>query len=132
MPRILVIEDDVQLRQMLAIALGKASYVVVECEDGRKGIEAHEKQPVDLVITDLIMPEMEGIETIHRLRQLSPTVPIIAISGGGRVTPDSYLSIARHMGASEVLTKPFELSQLCAMVGELLDRNRTGTPATRT
>ncbi len=107
MPRILVIEDEPLLRQMIGIALSKANYVVVECEDGRKGIEAHEKQPVDLVITDLIMPEMEGIETIRCLRKLSPTLPIIAISGGGRVTPESYLSIARRMGATKVLAKPF-------------------------
>ncbi len=121
MPRILVIEDEPLLRQMIGIALSKANYVVVECEDGRKGIEAHEKQPVDLVITDLIMPEMEGIETIRCLRKLSPTLPIIAISGGGRVTPESYLSIARRMGATKVLAKPFELTLLCATVAELLD-----------
>jgi DNA-binding response OmpR family regulator len=120
LPRILVIEDDAQLRQMLAIALGKAGHEVVECADGRKAISAHETRPVDLVITDLIMPEMEGIETIRRLRQLSPTVPIIAISGGGRVTADSYLSIARRMGATKILSKPFELNLLCAMVAELL------------
>lgn len=120
MPRILVIEDDAQLRQMLAIALGKAGHEVVECADGRKGIAAHEKQAVDLVVTDLIMAEMEGIETIRRLRQLSPAIPIIAISGGSRVTPDSYLSIARRMGATKALSKPFELSLLCAMVAELL------------
>lgn len=105
---------------MLQIMLEKFGYEVVTAQDGKQGLNAYHTHGADLVITDLIMPEMEGSETIRALRQLSTTVPIIAMSGGGRGTSDNYLTVAKHFGVSMVLPKPFEIDTLCAAVASLL------------
>ena len=126
MARLLLIEDDQTLRRALRIALVKSGYEVVEAGDGHEGLLAFKAQPVDLVITDLIMPEMEGVETIHALRQLSPFLPIIAISGGGRGSPENYLHIAQKLGAAKAFAKPLEPSELCAAVASLLGENDRG------
>lgn len=119
MPRLLLIEDDLSLRRALRLALEKSGHEVVEANDGRAGLEAFKAQTIDLVITDLIMPEVEGVETIRTLRKLSKTVPIIAITGGGRGTSLEYLGMARTFGANEVMAKPFEFEALSAAVGRL-------------
>ena len=120
MPRILLIEDDCSLRRALCLSLEKIGYTVFEANDGREGLKAYTAQPVDLVITDMIMPEMEGVETIRALRKLNPTLKIIAITGGGRGTADGYLHLAAQFGAAKVFTKPFELAELCAAAAQLL------------
>ncbi len=120
MPRILIVEDDPTQRRALRIFLEKAGHAVVEAGNGREGLRAFEAQPADLVVTDLIMPEMEGVETIRTLRRLSPALPIIAISGGGRLEPSNYLNFAQHFGAARVFEKPLDLAELAAAVAALL------------
>ncbi len=122
MARLLVIDDEPQVRGMLKIALEQKGYEVVLAEDGNAGLAAIRDQPIDLVITDLIMPEKEGIETIIELRKGYPAVPIIAMSGGGRVAPGSYLNVARSMGADRSFQKPVALRDLIAAVEDLLAR----------
>ena len=124
--RILLVEDDHPLRRALRISLEKSGYEVVEASGGREALAAFKRQPVDLVITDIIMPEMEGLETIHALRKLSPYLLIVAMSGGGRSTPEEYLRLAQQFGAVKVFAKPFEPGALCAAVASLL----SGTGAT--
>lgn len=133
MARILLIDDDDLVRESLTIHLQDAGYEVVAVADGRAGVAAYRPGAFDLVITDLFMPEVEGIETIRRLRQEDRTVPIVAITGGpslsaspsGRQPPD-YLRMARALGATEIVQKPFSLQRLRAIVEACLAGGETG------
>lgn len=120
MARILVIEDDVQVLGMLRRALERAGFEVIPTTDGKRALEIHRKEPADLVITDLIMPEKEGIEIIRELRRDFPDVKIIAISGGGRIGSTSYLKMAQTLGAHRTLAKPFERKEMLAAVRQLV------------
>ena len=106
--KVLVIDDDPVARMTLRAILEDEGYSVTCAEDGRRGLEAFRKLSPDLVVTDIIMPEKEGIETIRELQSIWPEGPIIAISGGGRTGNTDYLRLARGMGANAVLMKPFE------------------------
>ena len=120
MTRILLVEDDQTFRRALHLSLEQSGHEVTDAEDGGQGLRAFTEQPTDLVIIDLIMPNVEGIETIRKIRKLSPKVPIIAISGGGRNAPGDYLRAARTLGASEILAKPFNLGVMQDAVARLL------------
>jgi YesN/AraC family two-component response regulator len=93
---------------------------VTVAANGRKGLAEYKAAPADLVITDLIMPDMEGLEAIMELRRCSPAVKIIAMSGGGAGWGTDYLKMAEKFGASRILNKPFSPGDLCAMAEDLL------------
>jgi DNA-binding response OmpR family regulator len=118
--RILVIDDDEQIRKLLRQVMEWAGHEVLEAADGREGMLKQRKHPADLVITDLIMPEQEGLETITLLKKEYPHIKIIAISGGGRISPDAYLPAAKELGADRVFSKPFDVRELATTVKELL------------
>ncbi len=99
MARILFIENDELLREAIARLLTHTGYEVVEAQHGRAALNLMRRQPADLVITEIIMPEMDGFETIHFLRRKFPAIKIIAISGDGRIPAGHYLEIARKLGA---------------------------------
>lgn len=119
MARILIIEDDDLLRDVLAKALEQVGHVVFQATNGQEGITMFRANPADLVLTDLVMPVQEGVETIQQLRRQNRTLPIIAMSGG---VPNSrlYLSIAGGIGAQRVLAKPFTPQRLLEVVNEIL------------
>jgi len=121
MARILVIEDVEEVRDVIRRTLEAEGYEVVEASDGKEGIKLYREKQADLIITDIIMPDKEGIETIKELRQDFPDMKIIAISGGGRIGPFDYLNLAKQFGASRTLAKPFELKELVKIVRELLE-----------
>jgi DNA-binding response OmpR family regulator len=118
--RILVMDDDEQIRLLLQRALERRGHQVVMAADGRAGLAAFAEQPADLLVIDLIMPDKEGLETIIELRRDHAEVPIIAISGGGRVAPKGYLDVAKRLGAAKVFSKPFDMDAFHAAVAELL------------
>jgi DNA-binding response OmpR family regulator len=121
MSRILLIEDDPALCRALRLALEKSGHAVTEAPNGRKGLPAFLQHPPQLVITDIFMPEVDGIETIRAFRKLRPEVPIIAISGGGRLgSPADYLRMARMIGANQILDRPLEIDALRAAAAQLL------------
>ncbi|MBI3246646.1 MAG: response regulator [Deltaproteobacteria bacterium] len=120
MVRILVIDDEAQVRDVLRQMLEKAGYEVVEAPEGAEGLQLHRKHPVDLIITDIVMPGKEGIETILALRKCVPKVKIIAISGGGHMNKLDLLSVAQEFGAARTLAKPFARKELLAAVQEVL------------
>jgi len=120
MVRILIIGDDVQTLNMLRQMLEREGYEVVEAPDGKEGLRRYRESPTDLIITDIIMPEKEGIETIMELRRDFPDVKIIAMSGGGRNNPKAYLDIAENLGAQYTFAKPVEREELLKAVRELL------------
>jgi DNA-binding response OmpR family regulator len=118
--KILIIDDDEQMRILLRQVMEWSGYEVVEAADGREGMLRQRKERADLVITDLIMPEQEGLETITGLKKEYPKLRIIAISGGGRIGPDAYLPAAQELGADRVFSKPFDVRELANTVKELL------------
>ncbi len=120
MARILVIDDDVQIREMLRQMLEFEGYEVIEAANGKEALKLQQQTPADLVITDLIMPEKEGIETIRELREIFPEIKIIAMSGGGVVGPESYLKIAKSLGAQKTFVKPIERKILLNGIREVL------------
>jgi DNA-binding NtrC family response regulator len=120
MSRILIIDDDQSVRSVLCRALKRVGHEISEAADGRAGLIKISESSFDLVITDIVMPEMEGIELILQLRRDHPTLKVIAISGGGRMPAKNYLDIARAGGAAKVLTKPFEIEEFLAAVETVL------------
>ncbi len=120
MARILVIDDEPQVRAFLRNTLEGSGHDVSEAADGDAGLRAFEARPADLVITDIVMPGREGLETIRMLRQYDPALKIIAISGAGRVGGYDFLDIARKFGAARGLAKPFGDSQLLSTVQDML------------
>jgi CheY-like chemotaxis protein len=127
MPKILVIEDDVAYREMLTEAFHEAGYAVLAAENGDEGIKLCRQHHCPLVVTDIFMPEKEGLETIRELKQDFPTLKIIAISGGGfrshyAITSgaENALAAAQAFGANRTLFKPFEIQHLLNLVDELL------------
>ena len=118
MQQILIIDDDMNLRDMIGFSLQGVGYEVVLAADGREGVEKHREQPADLIVTDIYMSGQEGLETIQQLRKEFPSVPIIAMSGA--VLANTMLTIAENLGAAKVLHKPFEFDELLKAIEELL------------
>ena len=110
--KILVIDDDHLVRYALSRILLSNGYEVVTASDGRRGMAVLRTEHPDVVITDIIMPEQEGIDTIIQIRRERPAIKIIAISGGGRIRNVDFLEMAHSLGASEVIAKPFEANEL--------------------
>lgn len=122
MPRILIIDDEIPIQKALTGLLEQEGYEVKTASEGSEGIKACETGHFDLVITDVIMPGKEGIETILELSRKLPGLKIIAMSGGGKLEPDGYLNVAKKMGADLTITKPFTSDEVLAAVRDLLDR----------
>ncbi len=120
MARILIIDDDIQIREMLSQMLEKEGFEVAYAENGIKAERIYRKTSVDLVITDIIMPDKEGLETIVELRRDFPHIKIIAISGGGRIGPEPYLKIAKSMGAMFTFVKPIDRKELVDAIRKAL------------
>ncbi len=116
MQKILVIDDNVVVRNTLVQILEGEGYQVVSAEDGRRGLSVFRAEHPDLIITDVIMPEKEGIETIRDIRGECPNAKIIAISGGGRIGNTDFLRIARQLGASDVIAKPLDPDYFISVV----------------
>ncbi len=112
MALILIIDDEPQIRSMLKLMLERDGYEVVEAPDGIEGIRIYRRNPADLIITDLIMPNKDGIGMIIDLKKEFPDAKIIAMSGGGLNKPEGYLKGAKKLGADEFLTKPLDFTML--------------------
>ncbi len=121
MTKILVIDDDDLVRSMICTSLKKEKFDVVEARNGNEGVEKAKAEKPDLVITDILMPNKEGIETIMDLHALDSKVKIIAMSGGGSSKNMSFLEMAKKVGAQHVLNKPFKSSTLLGAVNSLLE-----------
>lgn len=120
MSRILIVEDDEQVRQMLRMTLEAEGYEIEEAENGDVAVRLYRRAPHDLVIADLVMPEQDGIGMIRILREEYPDVKVVAISGGGRIGPQTYLKAAQRLGAVRAFTKPVDQEELLESVRELI------------
>ena len=125
MPRILLVDDDELLRGTLHQILVRAGYDVDDASDGKIAVRRYRGQRCDLVITDIVMPDEEGLGTIKELRRVDPKVKIIAMSGGGLGKAGDYLGIAQMLGAMRTLAKPFFPEALLAMIAEVLGEPHT-------
>jgi DNA-binding response OmpR family regulator len=121
MRRILIIDDDVQVLGMLRELFEINGYEVLGAHNGKEGVKLFREKGADIVLTDLIMPEKEGIETIIELHSDYPHLKIIAMSGGGRSGPDGHLLAAEGLGATRTFEKPIDIEELLAVVEELLN-----------
>ncbi|CCQ72428.1 response regulator [Magnetospira sp. QH-2] len=120
MATILVIDDEELARFTIQEILESEGHVVLEAANGEEGLAVFRDNKVDLVITDIIMPRKEGIETISELKADAPNLPVIAISGGGRTRNLDFLELSKEYGATSVVVKPFTDEDLMAVVNELL------------
>lgn len=118
---VLLVDDDPVLLQLMSSAFAAAGFRVFTADDGRKGVRMAQTCAPDLVVTDIVMPELEGIGLIRAIRQSHPAPKVIAISGAGRGRGRDYLSWARHLGADEALAKPFRMSELLRAAKALLN-----------
>lgn len=121
MAHILIIDDDSSVLHLFGQFLEENGYSVALAANGKEGLSMMHQQRPDLIITDIMMPEMDGLEVIHEVRMQHPDLPVIAISGGMRIRPMNFLPHAKKMGACHVLGKPVELGVLLATVQEVLN-----------
>ena len=121
MLRVLVIDDDDGVRDMLQCMLEREGYEVSVAGDGQDAEKWFQQKRFDLVITDILMPEKEGIQTIIDLRKVCPQTKIIAISGGGVGGPEHYLKSAQSFGANRIFAKPFDCDDMLTAIRELSD-----------
>jgi len=120
MAHILIIDDEPQIRFLLRRLLESEHYTVIEASDGKEGIARYQENQVDLVITDLIMPDKEGLETILEMKKKYPDIKIIAMSGGGINHSDSYLKMAEQFGATETFKKPVRKEALLKAIKKMV------------
>ncbi|MBN1596528.1 response regulator [candidate division FCPU426 bacterium] len=113
---LLIVDDQEGIRTALHFLLEDSGYIVITAEDGREAVKIIQKQPVDLVITDILMPEMDGLELITFLRKYNPNLPCIAISAGD----PNFLKVGQYLGADRILEKPFSKDQLKNLITDLL------------
>jgi CheY-like chemotaxis protein len=121
MAKILVIDDDALVRDTIVRILERKGYQVLVAGDGVRGLRMFRSERPDLVITDIVMPEKEGLATIREIRGECPNAKIIAISGGARIGNIDFLDVAGKLGASEILPKPFDPFDLIKLVSRCLD-----------
>lgn len=121
MARILVIEDENHIRTLLSKLLEQEGYEVLTATNGKEGLRVlHANLLIDVIVTDIFMPEKEGLETIKEIKKEFPDVKIIAISGGGHKGNMSFLTIAKHIGANTALKKPFSIEDLSNAIKALI------------
>jgi len=118
---ILIVDDEPGIRELLGMILEAAGHSVVSAEDGIEAPKIMASREVEIVITDLLMPERDGLEFITEIRSKYPKVKIIAMSGGGHIARDSYLRIARNFGAHYLLEKPFSQAGVLGAIEKVLE-----------
>jgi len=128
MESILIIDDEPQIRSMIRLILERSGYTVIEASDGIEGIRRFREKPADLIITDLIMPNKDGIGMIIELKKEFPDIKIVAMSGGGLNRPEGYLRGAQKLGAACTLSKPINRQELLRVVRDTLN-TESETPA---
>lgn len=121
--KILIIDDDPILREIAVELLGDAGHECRVAEDGQLGLASLEAHPADLILLDMIMPNMDGVEALGQIKARWPDLPVIVMSGGARtITLQSLLRMAAALGADEVLAKPLRRETLLPLAARLLAR----------
>jgi DNA-binding response OmpR family regulator len=118
--KILIIDDDELIRLTIKNTLKKLGCIVLEAENGNTGLAVFKKEKPDLVITDMLMPDKEGLETISEIRTINPSAKIVAMSGGGSSKNMAFLQLAQKMGADKIMSKPIKPDELLNTLKSLL------------
>ncbi|MBW1742583.1 MAG: response regulator [Deltaproteobacteria bacterium] len=118
--KVVVIDDNAEIRRVIELKLRTQGYKVITAANGKEGLNLIKSKQPDVVITDIVMPEKEGIEVITEVRRDFPNVKIIAMSGGGLIGPHEYLSWTKMMGVQRTFTKPFAINEILEAVNELV------------
>lgn len=126
--KVLIIDDDRALLRLMAMAFEAAGYTTVSADNGRDGIDLAQAEHPDLVVTDIVMPDIEGIAAIRAIKESAAPPKVVAISGAGRSRATNYLSWARHLGADEVLAKPFRMADLVRLSRDIIQQPPHCTP----
>ena len=121
MALILAIDDDPAFRELLREALVGVGHEVVCAPDGKTGMRLYRERPTEIVLTDMLMPEKDGVEVICEMRRDFPNTKVIAFSGGATLGPYTYLQMAHRLGAARVFTKPFKMSDLIEAIDTILN-----------
>ena len=120
MNKVLVVEDDRAIREMCTVILEGENYTVLKADNGKEATKVlDEESDIDLIITDIIMPEKEGIQFIREVKRTYPDIKILAISGGGAIDAKQYLELAQNLGADSILEKPFDDQDLLKAIDKL-------------
>ena len=122
MARILIVDDDDITRGVMKRILNTGDHTIFEANNGREAVQIVPTLPIDLVITDIFMPERDGLDVIAELRKTRPSVKVLAYSGGGVRRDSDVLSLAKELGAHAAIQKPFSVSDLLSAVDDLLAR----------
>jgi DNA-binding response OmpR family regulator len=120
---ILLVDDNTELRSVIARSLRLAGHQVFTAENGKVALAILPKVTYDIVLTDIVMPDIEGLELIRSIRKVNPAARIVAMSGGGRGDAEDYLAMARNFGAAATLEKPFQLEDLAKTIDSVLERS---------
>lgn len=121
MKKILVVDDDDLIRDLIYEILEPNGFQVILADNGNKALAILDSEEVDLIITDIIMPDKEGIETIIDIKKKLPKAKIIAMSGGGQLDANSYLNIAKRLGVKATISKPFDPAKLLQTIQQVLE-----------
>lgn len=120
MKQLLVIDDEVSIRALLKKILEREGFKVIVASDGIEGMKLVKKESIDLVITDIIMPEKDGTEIIIELKKNFPDIPVLAMSGGGKNSSEGYLDVAKILGAKAIFNKPLDKDDLLIAINKAL------------
>ena len=119
--KILVVDDDDVIRLIIKNVITKLGSQTLEARNGNEAVSLYKKEKPDLVITDILMPDKEGLETIHDIRGINPKAPIIAMSGGGNTQNLTFLQLAQKIGANHVMAKPVKPDELINAIKTILN-----------
>lgn len=127
MVKILVVDDEPSVCSMMVAMLEPDGYDMIAADSGVEAVDVCKEVPVDLIITDIVMPNKNGIDLIMQVKKEYPGIPVIAISGGGGIAGRfDYLEIAKLVGADNILKKPFEIEELRSAVSNVIKNRETG------
>ncbi len=122
---ILLVDDEESIRKMVRVVLDEEGYAFTEAMSGAEALVFMKNQSFDLIITDVVMPDCDGIELVMTVRKEQPEIKVIVMSGGGRIRANHYLKLAEKLGAARVFEKPFDIAEFREAVVELLTENNS-------
>lgn len=128
LPHILVIDDDELIRSLVKEVLSRNNYQIDEAENGKVGLQKCKSQEYDLIITDIVMPEMEGISLIQKLNEFHQGIPVIAMTGNAHGRMEEFLELSQQLGANAVLAKPLQIDEIISTVDSLLKNSDQSDP----